>query len=142
MTTQVAVLMFALAFLVGSVSCDLTTELTKVPLDVTSTIVRPTGEFTSSTSPGAESFIRGAKARRQLEILVASSFEDVRADIARGNGEYLGSIAVLAGVPPASHARFQRDMQMKYDAMYPSSLPIGEAGIRVVDTAWSAGYGR
>ena len=131
----------ALALLVGTVACDVTTELTKAPFDLTSTIVKPTGEFTSSTSPGADSFTGSVKARRQLEAFAAYSYDDVRADIARGHGEYLTSIAALAGVPAAVQEGFQADMQRNYDALYHPSLSIRETWARVVETAWSAGHG-
>lgn len=141
MTRRIALLISALGLLVGTVACDVTTELTKAPFELTSTIVKPTGEFTSSTSPGANFFTGPVKARRQLEAFAANSYEDVRADIARGQGEYLTSIASLAGVPAAAQEGFQVDMQRNYDAMYHPSLSTGETWARVVATAWSAGHG-
>jgi hypothetical protein len=139
MKTSVALLIPA--FLLGGVACDVTTEVTKAPFDLTSTIVKPTSEFTSSTSPGANSFTDPAKARRQLETFAAYSYDDIRADIARGNGEYLTSVATLAGVPAASHEAFHVDMQRNYGAMYHPGLSTKEAWVRVVETAWSAGHG-
>lgn len=137
------VALFIPALVAGTVACDATTELTKAPFELTSTVVNPTIEFTSSTSPGANPLINPARARQHVETFVAYSYDDVRADIARGNGEYLASLAMLAGVPAASQEAFRMHMQRNYGAMYDSSLSTKEEDrARVVNTAWSAGYGR
>lgn len=130
------------ALLIVGAGCDVTTEITKAPLELTSAVVRPTSEFTSSTSPGARSVTGLAKARQRLESFAAYSYDDVRADIARGNGEYLVSLATLAGVPAASQPAFQAEMQSRYALMYEPSASTKEAWSRVVNAAWSAGHGR
>lgn len=121
--------------LMGLVGCGATTDLILLPFELT-------GDFTSSTTPGDQSFIGPAKARRQLERFVAHSYDQVSADIARGNGEYLVSLASLAGVPAASQTAFQAEMQSHYATMYDPSQSRKEVWARVVNTAWSAGHGR
>lgn len=138
---RVNVAFFIPALLLGAVGCDVTTEVTKAPFELTSAIVKPTTEFTSSTSPGATAFGNQAMARQQLETFTAYSYDNVRADIARGNGEYLNSLASLAGVPAVSQEAFRSHMQSNYAAIYEPAVPTKEAWARVVNTAWSAGHG-
>jgi hypothetical protein len=135
-------LSLGVAALIGAVGCDVTTEITKAPLELTSAVVRPTSEFTSSTTPGAAAVSPHAKARRQLETFAAYSYDDVRADIARGEGEYLVSLAALAGVPADAYSVFQAEMQRRYAAMYEPNASTTQTWSRVVQAAWSAGHGR
>jgi len=121
--------------LMGGVGCGATTEILLAPFELTS-------DFTSSTTPGATAYNGHAKAHQQLETFVAYSYEDVSADIARGEGEYLVSLATLAGVPSASQPTFGTDIQRHYGVMDEPNLPRNEALARIVQTAWSAGYGR
>lgn len=127
---------------IGLAGCDVTTEITKAPFELTSVVVRPTTEFTSSTTPGAAALTGEAKARQELETFVAYAYDDVHADIARGEGEYLVSLATLAGVPSTSYELFQAEMQRRYWAMYGSSVSMRDTWERVVNTAWAAGHGR
>src|SRR5688500_27680 len=98
-----------------------TLELTKAPFGATtqlangttaasSEVTQPLREFTSSTTPGAAS-INPAKAKKRLQVFTATAYENLRADISRGHGEYLVSLATLAGVPSDSVTRFQSLMQ-------------------------------
>ncbi len=140
------------ALVISLAACDATTELTRAPFNATtdisdgitnatSDITRPTQEFTSSTTPGALDLLGPAKARKQLEAFAAYSYDNVRADIARGEGEYLTSLATLAGVPADSYTTFGRQMQGRYATLYEGESRR-EVWTRVVNTAWSAGYGR
>ena len=117
--------------LMGGVSCGPTTDTLQAPFDIT-----------SSTSPGNSGSTGPAKARQQLEQFVAYTFDSVSGDIARGNGEYLTSLAVLAGVPAASQTAFRAEMQIRYALMSNPNLSRKEVVALVVDRAWSAGYGR
>lgn len=70
-------------------------------------------KFTSSTSPGE--WINGdgvIEERHKARLFAAVAFENLEQDIARGQGEYLTSLAVLLHVPAgereAFHARAQR----------------------------------
>lgn len=144
--------LFVPVLMIGLVGCDATIELTKAPFDATSDIsdgvfaatsefTQPTQQLTSSTTPGALGS-GSAKARKQLETFAAYSYENVRADIARGNGEYLVSLATLAGVPTESQEAFRTKIQRDYATIYEPSLSRRDAWTKVVNTAWSAGHGR
>ncbi len=116
---------------VGGVSCGPTTDTIRAPFDIT-----------SSTSPGNSAPTGPAKARQQLERFVAFAFDSVSGDIAQGHGEYLTSLAVLAGIPTDSQAAFRAEMQRRYALMSDPNLSRKEAWTLVVNDAWSAGYGR
>ena len=49
--------------------------------------------------PGDNALTGSAKARQRLERFVVYAYDSVSNDIAKGNGEYLTSLAVLAGIP-------------------------------------------
>jgi hypothetical protein len=117
--------------LMGGVSCGPTTDTIQAPFDIT-----------SSTSPGNSAPTGPAKAREELERFVAYAYESVSSDIARGNGEYLTSLAILAGVPDTSQSAFRSEMQSRYAFMSDPNLSRKEACALVVNRAWSAGYGR
>ncbi|CUS37106.1 DUF3015 family protein [Candidatus Nitrospira nitrificans] len=121
--------------LVGAVACGPTTDTVVAPFELTS-------DFTSSTLPGNSTLTGPAKARQRLERFVAYAYDGVSGDIAQGNGEYLTSLAVLAGVPTASQAAFLAEMQSHYAVLYDPGLSRKEVWTRVVNRAWSAGYGR
>lgn len=121
--------------LMGGVSCGPTTDTIVEPFELTS-------DFTSSTSPGSDALTGPAKARQRLERFVAYAYDSVSCDIARGHGEYLTSVAVLAGIPTAAQDAFRAEMQSRYTAIYDPVLSRKEAWTLVVNHAWSAGYGR
>ena len=121
--------------LMGVVSCGPTTELTELPFKLTS-------DFTSSTSGSTILPDPSAQARQRLEQFVAYAYNDVTGDIAQGHGEYLTSLAVLAGVPIDAQTAFHTEMQSRYAALSDSLLSQKEARTLVVNYAWSAGYGR
>jgi hypothetical protein len=131
---------------------DATVELTKAPFDATtqltngttaatSEFVDPLVDFTSSTTPGAASVVP-AQAKKRLEVFTASTYDNLRSDISRGSGEYLASLATLAGVPSAQFIQFQSFMQESYGAMFDDKLPSADSTRQIVDIAWAAGYGR
>jgi hypothetical protein len=133
--------------------CDATVELTKAPFDAStalsdgvtqasSELVQPTTEFTSSLTPGADGMTGPARAHKKLEAFTAYSFENVRGDISRGEGEYLASLATLAGVPAERQEAFGTDMRNNYGALYDAKDSKRDAWVRVVNAAWSAGYGQ
>ena len=123
--------LFIPMLLMGGVSCGPTTDTLQAPFDIT-----------SSTSPGNSAPTGPAKARQQLERFVSYAYDSVSGDIAQGHGEYLTSLAVLAGVPAASQNAFCGEMQSRYAVLYDPVLSRKEAGMLVVNHAWSAGYGR
>src|SRR5437868_3586635 len=110
-TATCAILVAAL----GLAGCDATIRLTEAPFDATtdisngftnatSDITAPTREFTSSTTPGAWFSNDPVMAKKRAEFFSAYAYENIRGDIARGDGEYLTSLATLAGVPASQLA--------------------------------------
>ena len=76
-------------------------------------------KFTSSTSPGewinADGVIQDSQKAR---LFTAIAFENLEQDIARGNGEYLTSLAVLLKVPAGERDEFMARTQDKYDRLF------------------------
>lgn len=120
--------------LIGGVSCGPTTETIEAPFKLTS-------DFSSSTSGGTALLDPSVRAHQRLEQFVAHAYDGVGGDIAQGHGEYLTSLAVLAGIPTDLQPAFQRMMQNRYAEFYTSGLSHEEVRTLVVNHAWSAGYG-
>jgi len=57
---------------------------------------------------------------QKLQEFVADNMDNLARDIARGNGEYLNTLAVLAGVPEGSRADFYSRLQANFSSIYPS----------------------
>ncbi len=72
-------------------------------------------KFTSSTSPGewidADGVIEESQKARLFTAVV---FENLEQDIARGNGEYLTSLAVLLNIPAGERDEFKTRSQSRY----------------------------
>jgi hypothetical protein len=131
---------------------DATTELTSAPTDAISELTNgtsnavseftePLSDITSSTTPGATSGIPPL-AKKRLHAFTARSYDNLRFDISRGHGEYLVSLATLAGVPSVRFPEFQSLMQDSYNTMFDDALPAADSTRQIVESAWAAGYGR
>jgi len=76
-------------------------------------------KFTSSTNPGewidADGVITDSQKAR---LFTAVAFENLEQDIARGNGEYLTSLAVLMKVPPGEQEMFRTHTQSNYPLLF------------------------
>lgn len=120
--------------LMSGVSCGPTTDTVKAPFEMST-------DFTSSTS-GSSPLPGPARARQRLEQFVADAYNGVTCDIAQGHGEYLTSLAVLAGVPLEEQPTFRTEMQRRYAVLSDPLLSRQEASTLVVNQAWSAGYGK
>jgi hypothetical protein len=131
---------------------DTTVELTKAPFHATTDltngtsqavkdILDPMTKFTSSTTPRgfADHLIQ---ARQKTEVFASYSYDNLRADIARGSGEYLVSLATLAGIPSSRQTEFQGQMRNAYSTMFNETIPFRESTVRLVGAAWSEGFGR
>ncbi len=145
-------LLWGILLLSGCIT-EATVELTKAPFDATTAlsdgtsraigeVLEPTKKFLSSTTPGAVAIDRFTRAREKTELFVGYSYEHLRAEIARGSGEHVASLAVLAGIPSDRHAQFQENMRDTYSTMFNESLPPREAKLRLVNAAWSEGFGK
>ena len=75
-------------------------------------------KFTSSTSPGdwinADGVIQESQKAR---LFTAVAFENLEQDIARGNGEYLTSLAVLLKIPSEEKDEFLARSQSNYSLL-------------------------
>jgi len=123
-----------LIFMMSGISCGPTTDTVQAPFKLST-------DFTSSTSGGTGLPDPSAKARQRLEQFVTYAYDGVSSDIAQGHGEYLTSLAVLAGIPTDAQTAFQAEMQRRYAELYDPRLSRQEARTLVINHAWSAGYG-
>jgi hypothetical protein len=85
-------------------------------------------KFTSSTSPGewinADGVIRDSHKAR---LFAAVAFENLEQDIARGNGEYLTSLAVLLKIPAGEQDEFRTLSQSQYPLLFASDRRTAES---------------
>jgi hypothetical protein len=146
---------FCVGVLMSASGCvtNATTELTEAPFvattdltgGTTAAVADITGavtDFTSSTTPGAVGSDNPAWAKKRLQLFANASYDNLRSDISRGHGEYLVSLATLAGVPSAQFPQFQSLMQDSYSVMFDDLLPAPESTKQIVEVAWASGYGR
>ena len=85
-------------------------------------------KFTSSTSPGdfinADGVIQESQKARLFTAVV---FENLEQDIARGNGEYLTSLAVLLKIPSGEQDGFRTLSQSQYPLLFASDQRTAES---------------
>jgi hypothetical protein len=85
-------------------------------------------KFTSSTSPGefisADGTVLDSQKARMFTAVV---FENLEQDIARGNGEYLTSLAVLLKVPAGEQDEFRTLSQSVYPLLFASDQRTAES---------------
>jgi Protein of unknown function (DUF3015) len=85
-------------------------------------------KFTSSTSPGelinADGVIQESQKARLFTAVV---FENLEQDIARGNGEYLTSLAVLLNIPAGEQDEFRTRSQSNYPLLFASDRRTAES---------------
>ena len=85
-------------------------------------------KFTSSTSPGDWINSDGVIQESQKARLFASvAFENLEQDIARGNGEYLRSLAVLMKIPAGEQDEFRSLSQRQYSRLFASGSRTAES---------------
>lgn len=84
-------------------------------------------KFTSSTSPGdwvnADGVIQESQKAR---LFTAVAFENLEQDIARGNGEYLTSLAVLLKIPSGKQDEFMTRSQRNYSLLFAPDIHTAE----------------
>mgnify|MGYP001484366440 FL=1 len=85
-------------------------------------------KFTSSTSPGSWIDADGVIQKTQkARLFAAVAFENLEQDIARGNGEYVRSLAVLMNIPAGEQDEFRRLSQRQYSRLFASDRRTAES---------------
>ncbi len=59
--------------------------------------------------------------REKLDTYIADNMDNLANDIARGQGEYLNTLAVLMEVPEGSRSDFYSTLQNNFSRIYPST---------------------
>ena len=84
-------------------------------------------KFTSSTSPGemfdADGYVKQSQKAR---LFAAVAFENLEQDIARGNGEYLTSLATLLKIPAGKQDEFRAHSQSNYSLLFAPDIRTAE----------------
>jgi Protein of unknown function (DUF3015) len=84
-------------------------------------------KFTSSTSPGemfdADGYVKQSQKAR---LFAAVAFENLEQDIARGNGEYLTSLATLLKIPAGKQDEFRARSQSNYSLLFAPDIRTAE----------------
>jgi hypothetical protein len=84
-------------------------------------------KFTSSTSPGemfdADGYVKQSQKAR---LFAAVAFENLEQDIARGDGEYLTSLATLLKIPAGKQDEFRARLQSNYSLLFARDLRTAE----------------
>ena len=84
-------------------------------------------KFTSSTSPGGWINADGTVLESQkAHLFTAVVLENLEQDIARGNGEYLTSLAVLLKIPAGEQDEFRTRSQSQYPLLFASDRRTAE----------------
>ena len=122
--------------------CSTTEGTSDATADVTTAPFKATTDISSSTTPGTAAIDRLTQARQKTELFVGYSYEHLQTEAARGSGEHVTSLAVLAGIPAEHQAHFQEHLRENYSTLFHESLPSREARVRLVNTAWAEGFGR
>ena len=152
MSTRSCLLTAGLLLTLAGCMTDATVELTKAPFDATTDLtggtsgatrefLDPTTEFTSSTTPGALTDGRLLRAKAKATVFATHTHADLRVDIARGQGEYLASLASLTGVSADRWTDLQTTLTQSYPALFDQQLTPLQSAKLVVDLAWAQGYG-
>lgn len=145
-----------LLFLGGCIT-DATVDLTKAPFDAsteltdattgaitkltdgtsqaTTDLTEPTREFLSSTTPGAWFHADGTlKPDHETVAFVVLNFDNLRKDLAKGEGEYLASFAKLEGIPASSQDHFMQFAQSEYGYIFEKDQSPANALRRLLRT--------
>lgn len=94
-----------------------------VACNTTKATVDTTVNFFSSTSPGDLFTEDGLITEKQkLNFFVGVGFENLRQNIASGNGEYLASLEHLLRISPRHHVEFAEFAQAHYNALFTSEF--------------------
>jgi hypothetical protein len=85
-------------------------------------------KFTSSTSPGEYFNADGLIIESQkAQLFAAVAFENLEQNIARGDGEYLASLATLLKIPAGEQAEFRMRAQSQYSRLFASDRRTAES---------------
>ena len=84
-------------------------------------------KFTSSTSPGEFINVDGViQEGQKARLFTAVVFENLEQDIARGDGEYLTSLAVLLKIPAGEQDEFRTRSRSEYSLLFTSDRRTAE----------------
>jgi hypothetical protein len=105
-------------------ACAVTTQTTESSSNTVQNSTEVTSNFTSSTSPGADS---GASAKNEQALAFSRvQLERIKTDMAVGGGEHLSSLATLLGVPSHNQPEFFALTKANFSALFSSDPTTAE----------------
>jgi hypothetical protein len=91
--------------------------------NTTKATIDSTVKFFSSTSPDSLFTADGLVEQKQrINLFAGVAYENLRQEAAAGGGQYVTSLAVLYGVPPAKQADFGRILQQRHAELFTTDL--------------------
>ena len=113
--------------------------LTLSACNTTKATIDTTVKFTQSTTPGELLSADGTVSReRQALVFTAFNFDNLRDDIARGEGEYLRSLGSLMSVPADREGHFYAFAQSRYHVLFPSQSTTPTEMLTALKREWDA----
>ncbi len=99
----------------------------------TESLTDATTNFSSSTTPGAWFTVDGLlNPSERVNAFVTMNFENLRHDMAQGNGEYLAAFGALLDIPKDQVASFNLQAQKRFTQIYDSDLASAQSFINIV----------
>jgi hypothetical protein len=97
--------------------------LTCLACNTTKATMDTTVKFFSSTSPEEMFTVDGlVEPKQKVKLFSGVAYDNLRDDIARGDGEYLTSLGTLLNVAPGDRDEFGAFVQSKYHTLFASDL--------------------
>jgi hypothetical protein len=91
--------------------------------NTTKATIDSTIKFFSSTTPESMFTIDGlVEPKQKVNLFSGVAYENLRQDIARGEGEYLTSLGMLLGIPPGSQQEFGSFVQSRHSTLFTTDL--------------------
>jgi hypothetical protein len=113
--------------------------LTLAACNTTKATIDSTIKFTQSTTPGELLSADGTVSReRQALVFTAFNFDNLRDDIARGEGEYLRSLGSLMRVRTDRQGHFYAFAQSRYHVLFPSQSTTPTEMLTALTREWDA----
>jgi hypothetical protein len=110
-------------------------ELTDGTSQAVTDLTEPTKNFTSSTSPRSWFAADGTlKEEYKVMAFTVLNYDNVKENLAQGQGEYLASLASLVNVPEEKQAKFFTFAQRLYPHVYGDGIEPVESVNRLIAT--------
>jgi hypothetical protein len=117
--------------------------LTCSACNTTKATMDTTVKFFSSTSPEEMFTVDGlVEPKQKVKLFTGVAYDNLRQDIARGDGEYLTSLGTLLNIAPGQREEFGAFVQSKYQTLFTSDLTTDQTAhltmLATLNREWEA----